>query len=156
MSVNKHKPHWLILPEDDANRQLATGFELSFPNKNIQVLPPARGWGHARDSFEREHNREMQRYPERLMVLLVDFDNQADRRAEVTSAVLDSLRDRVFVLGSYVHPEELKRALGMSYEKIGKALARECVEEKGETWGHPLLRHNVRDLVRIRKRVSGG
>ncbi|MDI3287949.1 hypothetical protein [Polyangium sp. 15x6] len=156
MSVNKHKPHWLILPEDDANRQIANGFLLAFPDKNIQVLPPARGWPHVRDSFEREHNGEMQRYPERLMVLLVDFDNQVDRRAEVTSEVLDSLRDRVFVLGAYVHPEELKKALGMSYEKIGKALARECVEGTGETWGHPLLRHNLRDLTRIRKRNPFG
>ncbi|TKD09531.1 hypothetical protein [Polyangium fumosum] len=150
MSVNKHKPHWLILPEDDANRQIATGFELSVPN--IQVLRVANGWGNVRDSFKREHNRQMQKYPERLMVLLVDFDNQADRRADVTSEVLDSFRDRVFVLGSYVHPEKLKSALGMSYEKIGKVLARECVEGTGETWGHPLLRHNRRDLLRIRKR----
>lgn len=28
MSVNKYKPHVLVLPEDDANRQLANGFLL--------------------------------------------------------------------------------------------------------------------------------
>lgn len=30
MSVNKERPHVLILPEDDANRQLANGFQLDF------------------------------------------------------------------------------------------------------------------------------
>ncbi|HVK64952.1 MAG TPA: hypothetical protein VM694_10770 [Polyangium sp.] len=156
MSVNRHKQHWLILPEDDANRQIANGFFLVFPDRNIQREHPADGWGHVRDAFKRQYNRVMQKYPECLMVLLVDFDNQADRRAAVTSEVLDSLRDRVFVLGSYVHPEKLKSALGMSYEKIGKSLARECVEGTGDTWGHPLLRHNSRDLMRIRKRISLG
>jgi hypothetical protein len=28
MSVNKYHPHVLVLPEDDANRQLANGFLL--------------------------------------------------------------------------------------------------------------------------------
>jgi hypothetical protein len=26
MSINKHLPHFLVLPEDDANRQIANGF----------------------------------------------------------------------------------------------------------------------------------
>lgn len=28
MSVNRARPHVLVLPEDDANRQIAVGFEL--------------------------------------------------------------------------------------------------------------------------------
>jgi hypothetical protein len=40
MSVNKYQPHILVLPEDDANRQLANGFVLdqSVATRNIQVL----------------------------------------------------------------------------------------------------------------------
>ena len=40
MSVNKYLPHVLVLPEDDANRQLANGFLLD-PNlldRRIQLL----------------------------------------------------------------------------------------------------------------------
>ena len=44
MSVNRHKPHLLVLPEDDANRQLARGFELELSTRQFQVLQPAGGW----------------------------------------------------------------------------------------------------------------
>jgi hypothetical protein len=45
MSINKHRAHILVLPEDDANRQIANGFVLD-PNLNdraIQILPPSGG-----------------------------------------------------------------------------------------------------------------
>jgi hypothetical protein len=45
MSLNKHKPHLIVLPEDDANRQIANGF-INSSNVNqraIQVLPPVGG-----------------------------------------------------------------------------------------------------------------
>ena len=37
MSVNVYKPHVLVLPEDDADRQIANGF----------LLDPSLNWGHA-------------------------------------------------------------------------------------------------------------
>lgn len=46
MSINAYKPHLLVLPEDDANRQIADGFVLD-SNCNyraIQVLRVAGGW----------------------------------------------------------------------------------------------------------------
>ncbi|QEI40683.1 hypothetical protein BMF77_01255 [Dolichospermum sp. UHCC 0315A] len=41
MSINKNKPHLLILPEDDANRQIVNGFiqNLNVNNRAIQILP---------------------------------------------------------------------------------------------------------------------
>jgi hypothetical protein len=47
MSVNRDKPHVYVLPEDDANRQLANGFfaEVDWNRqRQMQVLPPAGGW----------------------------------------------------------------------------------------------------------------
>lgn len=46
MSVNNYKPHLLVLPEDEANRQLANGFlqDFSLNLRCIQVLPIAGGW----------------------------------------------------------------------------------------------------------------
>jgi hypothetical protein len=35
MSPNQYKPHILVLPEDDANRQIANGF-IQSPNLNAQ------------------------------------------------------------------------------------------------------------------------
>ena len=46
MSVNKYQPHVLVLPEDDANRQLANGFLLDqyLSTRKIQVLEEVGGW----------------------------------------------------------------------------------------------------------------
>lgn len=33
MSVNRHKEHILVLPEDDANRQMANGLVLEMPDR---------------------------------------------------------------------------------------------------------------------------
>ena len=54
MSVNKHLPHILVLPEDDANRQLANGFLLQVDPtrmRQMQVLPVAGGWTAVLDQF---------------------------------------------------------------------------------------------------------
>lgn len=46
MSVNVYQQHVLVLPEDDANRQIVNGFllEPSLNERVIQVLPIAGGW----------------------------------------------------------------------------------------------------------------
>ena len=54
MGVNKALPHVHVLPEDDANRQLALGFFLEISpqrSSQIKILPVAGGWTKVRDSF---------------------------------------------------------------------------------------------------------
>ena len=76
MALNKYRPHLLVLPEDDANRQIANGFILDthLNIRAIQVLPPAGGWKKVLDDFTTVHAAEMQNIPKRMMVLLIDFD----------------------------------------------------------------------------------
>jgi len=85
MSGNRSLPHVKVLPEDDANRQLAVGF-LQYPfllARNIQVLRVARGWHRVLGLFESVHAIEMDRHPDRLMVLLIDFDGDFDRLGQI-------------------------------------------------------------------------
>ena len=66
MSVNKYQPHVLVLPEDDANRQLANGFHLQVAwtrQRQMQVLPVAGGWNEVLNLFKSEHVLEMDRCP---------------------------------------------------------------------------------------------
>jgi hypothetical protein len=81
MSVNKYRSHVLVLPEDDANRQIANGFLLdeSLNGRAIQVLRSPGGWSKVRDEFVRTHVAEMDRNTLRYMVLLVDFDQDDPR-----------------------------------------------------------------------------
>ena len=153
MSVNRHLPHLFILPEDDANRQLANGFALGVATNQLRVLPEAGGWAHVRDTFASDHVDGMQRFDGRLMVLLVDFDNNPSRLQDVQAGIPDDLADRVFILGVMSEPEDLKRNGLGSYESIGKALADECRTRGAAIWSHRLLQHNAAELERLRGSV---
>jgi hypothetical protein len=128
MSVNRYKPHLFILPEDNANREIANGFLLdgSVENNQVQVLAAAGGWELVLSKFKRDHVKEMQRYPNRYMILLLDFDNDDRRRGDAENVIPDDLADRVFLLGVWSNPEYLRSELGQSLENIGLTLAREC------------------------------
>ncbi len=81
MSANNNKPHVVVLPEDDANRQLANGFSNYFANRQFQVLSPAGGWRVTIDLFLTRHLREMKN-PNRYIILLIDCDNHPERLDE--------------------------------------------------------------------------
>ncbi|MGH8550378.1 MAG: hypothetical protein ACRERU_17615 [Methylococcales bacterium] len=154
MSVNKYQPHVLVLPEDDANRQLANGFLLDqfLSNRKIQVLEQTGGWNEVLDCFQSVHANAMDRYPQRFMVLLIDFDGREDRLGSASAVIPNRLKDRVFVLGAWREPEALRQDLG-SYEIIGLKMAKDCRENTYTTWEHHLLRHNAGELDRLRKHV---
>ncbi len=154
--MNKYKPHIFVLPEDDANRQIANGF-LLWPNLNeraIQVLPPCGGWSRVLDSFTNEHVPEMKQYQERQMVLLIDFDEREDRFDYLTSHIPADLRERVFILGVKSKPEDLRRNITGTFESIGKALAKDCADNTNSVWGQDLLKHNNIELERMNLKIK--
>lgn len=155
MSVNRFRPHVLVLPEDDANRQLANGFLLdqALSTRNIQVLEEVGGWNEVLDRFLSDQVAAMDRYPQRSMVLLIDFDHDVDRLSYVRAQIPQHLNERVYILGALSEPEDLKKAGLGDYEAIGLALARDCREGIDRAWGHALLRHNANELDRLRERV---
>jgi hypothetical protein len=155
MSVNRHQPHILVLPEDDANRQLATGFtrDRSVAERQIQVLAPAGGWKRVLECFQSDHVGMMNECPFRFMILLIDFDGKDDRLGQAQRVIPKSLTERVFVLGAWTEPEDLKKATLGSYETIRMDLAKDCREDANTTWGHELLKHNAGEITRLRERV---
>lgn len=154
MSPNDYKPHLLVLPEDDANRQMATGFRLEVNPRQIQVLGTTGGWVHACEHFRANHIVGMRRRGRRLVVLLIDFDTDPDRRQEVAKYIPTDLADRVFVLGVWSEPEALKRDGLGPYEDIGRTMARDCRDGTRAIWSHDLLRHNAEELDRLYEAVS--
>jgi hypothetical protein len=151
MSVNSYQPHILVLPEDNANSEIANGFLLN-PNLNerlIQILPFARGWTTVLNKFVDDHTSKMRLFPERMIVLLIDFDEQEDRLAYVETKIPSDLKDRVFVLGVFSEPEKLKSDIKKSFEEIGEALATDCSNNTNKLWSHDLLKHNRNELQRM-------
>ena len=156
MSVNKYLPHVFVLPEDDANRQLANGFQLDqlLWTRRMQILEEAGGWQEVLSRFKSDHLLEMERYDQRYMVLLIDFDGKQERLNIVKDVIPTQLTERVFVLGALSNPEELRQNLGLgSYETIGLAMARDCRDGTELTWATDLLRHNAGEVERLRKCV---
>lgn len=157
MSVNVHKPHVLVLPEDDANREIANGFLLdpSVKQRNIQVLPCAGGWSKVLGSFLDNHVTGLRKFPQRHLVLLIDFDGHVEERtAKFTASFPADVRDRVFLLGTLSEPEPLRKQRGESLEAIGKILATECHRDETDLWEHPLLAHNAPARVRLNAAVK--
>jgi hypothetical protein len=156
MSVNKYQPHVLVLPEDDANLQIANGFHVHVPwnrQRRMQVLPVAGGWVKVLDQFHSNHLDKMESNSGRFMVLLIDLDGIEGRFAEAKARIPADLADRVFILSALTTPEALRQANLGPYEDIGSDMARDCREGTDNIWGHELLQHNKSELDRLRERV---
>ena len=150
MSVNKYQPHLLVIPEDDANRQLATGFALEVSNsRRMQVLPEAGGWGKVCEKFHLNHISSMKKYENRYIILLLDFDDREDRREKIMSTIPVELQSRVLLLGVQSEPEKLKADGLGALEDIGMSLAKECRDRRREIWAHDLLKGNLDEVARL-------
>jgi len=125
MSVNKNRPHIFVLPEDDANRQIVNGFLLEFQTRQIQPLEEAGGCRKVLQSFASDHIVGMEKHPNRLIILLLDFDGKGNRFDTAIAHVPEHLRDRVFILGV-----------------------------TNTTWGHSLLCHNASQIACLRELVQ--
>ena len=158
-TVNKYQPHIIVVSEDDANRQIANGFlNFSFVNqRRIQVLSPTAmnnkgGWKKVVEWFVNTQINLMITLKNRIAILLIDCDVKEDYLSHlnyIDKYIPDELKDRIFVLGAWDEPEKLKKILG-SFEKIGEGLAKDCYEETVIFWEHEHLRHNFKELDRMR------
>jgi hypothetical protein len=122
-------------------------------DSKIRVLEEAGGWKETLDRFCSIYAAEMDRFPARFMILIIDFDGKLDRLDLAKRRVPEHLADRVFILGALNEPEDLKKVLG-SYETIGLAIARDCRQGTDTIWADPQLRHNAAEIARLREQVS--
>ena len=152
MSVNKFKPHVWVLPEDDANRQLANGFALhsELDPTAIHLCPAAGGWLKAAGAVAAEHADGMRKYPLRHLVLLIDLDGQGDAREQLVRAVFpQDLVDRIYLLSARDDPEALRSSQRQSFERLGELLAKDCALDQPGLWDDEHLRHNKPELSRL-------
>ena len=163
MSINKYGPHVWIIPEDSADEQLANGFiqhsalDRAVAARAVQVVPHAHGWPTVIELFTREYISWLRRFKDHAhVVMLIDFDDKdiEGRKAHFDRSIPEDVKARVFVIGSKVDPEALQRELGMTRERIGAALAEDCLKKDFELWRHEHLVHNRSELERMTKIVK--
>lgn len=142
--MNRFKPQVLVVPEDDANRQLANGFVLyhAIAIRAVRVMIPAGGWNHVLSVFADEYVAYLRAYKDAHVILLIDFDGVDDRRTKCEQAIPADIKPRVFLVGSRDEPEAIKRDVQESLEAIGTRLAEECYQERYELWIGPHFDHN--------------
>jgi hypothetical protein len=156
MSANNHRPHLLVLPEDDANRQILVGFR-NYHAVNSRQMPiqnVAGGWLKALDAILEEHVAAMRTYPDRHVLLVIDFDNRPDRRGEIVVQIPQDLQERFFVIGSLDEPERLFTSLRTRPEALGELLAADCDHGTNTTWSHEMLSHNAAEIQRLTVKVK--
>lgn len=157
MAVNKHKEHVWVVPEDDANRQIANGFNLhpALNDKCFGIGKSSGGWLKVLLELEQVHAKALRTITLRHLVLLIDFDSKVDERAaKFKAATPPDVADRVYLLGTRSEPESLRTNTGLKYESIGKALADECASREPGLWSHELLKHNEHELKRLMAAVK--
>jgi hypothetical protein len=157
MGVNLYKSHLLVLPEDDANREIAVGFERhpKLQMRCFQIMPPAGGWSKVRDQFKNDYLPLLRRNSHCHVILLFDFDGRVEERRVLFEREIPSdVRTRVFLLGTQTEPEQLRKQHGKPLENIGRALADECHLNEDTCWHSPLLDHNRQERHRLNQTVK--
>jgi hypothetical protein len=151
MRANKYRPHVLLIPEDDANRQFANGFLLhdAVDENRVDIRSPAGGWTKVLEIFESEYLHLLRGSPYAHVIMLIDFDEVEDRILQFEHRIPQDVSSRVFVIGAKDEPETLKGQLKMGLEKIGFALAQDCFKGEFEVWNHSHLIHNRAELLRL-------
>ena len=155
MSANNYDFHLLVIPEDDANRQIMIGFNnhLEINSRRIHVENVAGGWLKAFETFQSDHVAPMCKLDKRHVLILIDFDHHLERLEIAKGYIPEKMRDRVFVLGCLSEPERLRAATGLSKEKLGEALADCCMNDQGVLWQNALLAHNQDELNRMKSSI---
>lgn len=157
MSVNRYVPHVVIIPEDDANRQVINGFMLhpSIQQRKIDVRTVAGGGQKVFDLFESEMVPYLKRFDQSCVILVIDFDGEFENRIErFNDIVQNEFIDRVFIIGCRDEPEAFKSACGFSLETIGDKLATDCLLTNHQFWTDPHLSHNAPMVERLSRHVK--
>jgi hypothetical protein len=155
--MNKYAPHVYVIPEDDADRQIANGFVLhhKVDARRIMVMPLAGGWGNVLRTFRDEYIKTLRDNPQAHVVMLIDFDGDFQgRRARFEQEIPEDLKARVFVVGPKDTPETLKSAVKKNFADIGNCLANDCDAGNTAYWDHEQLQHNDAERQRLVQTVK--
>lgn len=156
MSANKYTQHLIVIPEDQAIREIVNGFStcLDANERQFYVYDLARGWERGKETLLELSKGYMREYPNSYAVLIVDFDGNAHRGSEIKNQVPEEVRDRVFVVGVLNEPENLRNSTGMRFEQLGRQIAGGCKDSSIDFWERQeLLAHNVDEIRRLSEAV---
>lgn len=145
-----------MIPEDDANRQIANGFLNHYAVDECAgyVATPAGGWTHVLTVFKDNYIKYLYGWDKAYIVLLIDFDNADNRKERCEKDIPEDLKSRVFIIGSRQCPEAAVKAIGKKPEEIGSLLADECSSGQYVVWTNDHFGHNYAERQRLSEAVK--
>jgi hypothetical protein len=153
MAVNYHRPHLVVLSEDDATRSLAVGFSDQVPGP-MEIRKPSGGWPSVLHEFEHRYLAHLKRYADAHVLMVIDFDHQfPSRLAHFQSKIPREVATRVYILGAENEAETLKAEQKMHWGPLGAKLADECRQQQHVHWICPQLAHNGPEVARLNANV---
>jgi hypothetical protein len=120
-----------------------------------QPLKNAGGWKKALDTIQDPAViNGLETYSRRHYLIVIDFDTHVDERISYYKELVDNLPksvgDRIYLLGTFDEPKDLKEACGLKLEDIGRQLAQDCPPAPTYgLWSHAHLQHNAAELERL-------
>jgi hypothetical protein len=157
MSANKHKPHLIVIPEDEHDAEICRGFHDELLGiRQFQVEPPAGGWLQASASGTNvARTIGLSGNANCHLLIVVDFDNQnpTSRLEEIKTEFSVAAKERLFVLGLRDEPSNMQERFGCSRFQLGQKLAEACRNDDQTLWEHEQLAHNAEELGRLRSAV---
>lgn len=149
--MNKFKPHLFIVPEDDADRQIAVGFQMHLEAKGeMQIVDVARGWLKVVGVIKDEYVPLLKNNLNSHVLGIIDCDKDADRIAGQLENFPEDIRNRIFLLGVNENPQEFKRSAKMHFAEIGEKLADECYKDELDLWNHEMLSYSSSEALRAK------
>ena len=149
--MNKFKPHLFIVPEDDADRQIAVGFQMHLEAKGeMQIVDVARGWLKVVGVIKDEYVPLLKNNLNSHVLGIIDCDKDVDRIAEQLENFPEDIRNRIFLLGVNENPQEFKRSAKMHFAEIGEKLADECYKDELDLWNHEMLSYSSSEALRAK------
>ena len=62
------------------------------------------------EQLTNDYAPEMRKFPQRMIILLIDFDEDENRLSYVKSQIPEDIKERVFIVGAQSNPENLRKA----------------------------------------------
>jgi phosphoribosylformimino-5-aminoimidazole carboxamide ribonucleotide (ProFAR) isomerase len=152
MSVNKYKPHIILVPEDKATHRIATSFttEMIATDPRWHVIEYQDGWPNV-FAYLKQQVPTQQAKSHRIVIAIIDFDGQAEqRRADLFGQIPESLHERVFLFGCRDEAEDLRRVHSKSLSEIGILMNKACLQGDFTHWENEQLAVNGHELIRLR------
>lgn len=98
MAPNKYREHFIMIPEDVAIQSVAKEFQINYGKKQVSVEKPSGGWLSAKEKCK-EISKTIITYPNRRIILLIDFDGQRESRFnEIRGEIDPVVVGNVFIL----------------------------------------------------------